>query len=109
MKDEYYTFFENKIENSDSTIIGFVAISGDKIIGCDIYAGRNLFYNAYDELMQGYIDEAVNFGKTPKVVDNTVRDYMDKFMMDEASQERYLKTNGKLYRYNGKVIHITAY
>ena len=109
VKDEYYTFFENKIENSDSTIIGFVAISGDKIIGCDIYAGRNLFYNAYDELMQGYIDEAVNFGKTPKVVDNTVRDYMDKFMMDEASQERYLKTNGKLYRYNGKVIHITAY
>lgn len=108
-KDEYFKFFEDRFRSADSTIVGFVAISGNKIIGCDAFAGKNLFYNALDPLLQGYIEEAIRFGKPPTVTKVRIQNYMDQFMTDEKSQEEYLKKNGKLYRYNGKVIHLTAY
>lgn len=108
-RDEYLSYFLNKFRDSDSTVVGFVCISGNKIIGCDAFVGTNLFYNGLEALLQGYIDEAIRFGKVPVVSDRLVKIYMDQFMTDEKSQEQYLKKNGKIYRYNEKVIHLTAY
>jgi hypothetical protein len=108
-QDEYFRFFKQKFQNSDSTVVGFVCVSGDKVIGCDAFAGTGLFYNALDALLRGYIEEAIRFGSTPSLNKPSVQKYMDHFMIDEKSQEEYLKKNGKLYKYNGKVIHLTAY
>ncbi len=108
-RDEYLNFFLNKFRDSDSTVVGFVCISGNKIIGSDAFVGTNLFYDGLEPLLQGYIDEAIRFGKHPDVRDNLVKTYMDQFLTDERSQAQYLKKNGKLYRYNDRVIHLTAY
>lgn len=99
----------NKFRNADSSIVGFVCVSGNKVTGCDAFAGTNLFYNALEPLLQGYIEEAIRFGKTPDLNDRFIKTYMDQFMTDEKSQEQYLKKNGKLYKYENKVIHLTAY
>ena len=107
--EEYGNFFRNKFRGSDSTVIGFVCISGTEIIGCDAFAGTNLFYDGVEQLLHGYIDEAIRFGKEPDVNDQIVKGYLDQFMTDERSQEQYLKKNGKLFKYNDKVIHLTAY
>ena len=40
---EYFNFFINKFRHSDSTIVGFLALSGDKVIGSDIFDGTYLF------------------------------------------------------------------
>lgn len=108
-RNEYLDFFLNKFRNSDSTIVGFVCISGKKIMGCDAFVGTRLFYDNLDALLQGYVDEAIRFGETPDVSNRLVKSYMDQFMPDERSQEEYLKKNGKLYKYNDRVIHLTAY
>lgn len=108
-RDEYLSFFLEKFRKSDSTIVGFVCISGNKIIGCDAFAGNNLFYSSSDALLPGYIEEAIRFGKTPTVNEDLIKTYMDHFMIDEKTQEQYLKKNGKLYKYNNKVFHLTAF
>jgi len=108
-KEEYFNFFKEKFHNTDSTIVGFVCISGNKIIGADAFSGIHLFYHSLDALLQGYIEEAIHFGNLPAVGDSQVRKYTDQFMTDEQTQEQYLKKNGKLYRYLGKVFHLTAY
>jgi len=108
-KEEYFKFFNEKFRNTDSTIVGIVCISGSKIIGSDAFAVSNLFYNSLDALLYGYIEEALHFGKVPAVSDSLVKKYTDQFLIDEKSQEQFLKKNGKLYKYNGKVIHLTAY
>ncbi len=59
--DEYFNFFDQKIKHSDTTIVGFVCVSGDKIIGSDIFAGTNLFYSQMEPLLRGYIDDAIFF------------------------------------------------
>lgn len=90
-KDEYFKFFQDKFRNADSTIVGFVCTSGNKVIGCDAFAGTSLFYNALEPLLRGYIDEAQHFGNIPVVDNGLIKKYMDQFMVDEKSQEQYLK------------------
>ena len=76
-KEEYFNFFDDKFRNADSTVVGFVCVSGDKIIGSDIFAANNLFYNSLDAMLQGYIEEAISFGRPPAVNDTSVKKYLD--------------------------------
>ncbi len=107
-QDEYLRYFTNAFK-TDSSIMGFVCMSGDKVIGCDIYAGSNLFYGELQPLLHGYIEEAIRFGSTPVIEDEKVKAYLNPILTDETSQELYLKKNGKMYKYKEKVVHITSY
>jgi hypothetical protein len=108
--DEYFKFFQQKFRGADSNIVGFVAISGNKVIGCDIYAGRDLFYSQLDPLLRGYIDGAILHGSPVTLPDDpVVKEYMDKLLKDEKSQEAFVKYNGKIFRQNNQVIHINTF
>ncbi|THU37335.1 hypothetical protein FAM09_20540 [Niastella caeni] len=105
----YLRYFSEKFKNSDSTITGFVCMSGNKVIGCDVFAGTNLFYGELQPLLHGYIEEAITFGSTPVIKDEKVKTYLNPILTEEASQEAYLKKNGKVFKYKEKVVHITGY
>jgi hypothetical protein len=109
MQQEYYEFFKEKFKNADSTITGIVCMSGDKVIGCDIFAGNNLFYGELQPLLHGYIEEAISFGSLPVIDNKKIKDYLDHILTSEPAQEAYLKKNGKMYKYHDKVVHITGY
>jgi len=108
-QDEYLRYFNEKFKSTDSTITGFVCMSGDKVLGCDIYAGNNLFYGELQPLLHGYIEEAITVGSTPVIKDEKVKEYLNPVLESETTQEAYLKKNGKMYKYREKVVHITGY
>jgi hypothetical protein len=107
--DDYFRFFKQKFKSSDSTIVGFVCVSGNKIIGSDIFASRNLFYSQLEPLLRGYIDEVIIYGGKGTCPDDKIHDYMDKILTDEKSQQEFVNKNGKIFRHQGKVIHITTF
>jgi hypothetical protein len=107
--DEYFNFFRDKFRNTDSTIVGFVCVSGDKVIGSDIFADPQLFYSQLEPLLRGYIDEAIIFGAPVNLPDPPVKKYMDKLLASEASQEDFTRKNGKIFRQNGRVIHVNTF
>lgn len=107
--EDYFKFFKQKFKNSDSTIVGFVCVSGNKIIGSDIFANRSFFYSQLEPLLRGYIDETIFYGGKGMVDNDKVHDYMDKILTDERSQEEFVNKNGKIFRQGGQVIHITTY
>src|SRR5450631_656354 len=109
LNDEYYQFFQKKFKTMDSTIVGFVCMSGDKVIGSDIYASTDLFYNQLDPLLKGYCDQAVFTGKPVTITREEEKIYMDKLLTDKVSQEQFLKDNGKIFRQHGQVIHINSF
>lgn len=109
LEKEYWDFFKEKFKNSDSTIVGIVCVSGNKVIGCDIFAASNLFYGQLEPMLHGYIDEAIVHGGEITITDAQIKAYMDELLKDEASQAAFIKANGKAYRYNGKIIHISTY
>ena len=107
-EEEYFRFFYDKIIK-DSSITGFVCVSGDKVIGVDVFAGNNLFREELEPLLRGYIEEAIVRGSIVTAPDSTVKKYLDKVLTSERGQEEYLKKNGKIFRYEEKVYHITGY
>ncbi len=109
LNDEYYNFFKEKFKNTDSSIVGFVCMSGDKVIGSDIYASRDMFYNQLDPLLKGYCDQAVYMGKPVTITRDDEKKYMDKLLSDRISQEAFIKENGKIFRQHGQVIHINSF
>jgi hypothetical protein len=109
LQNEYWRFFEAKFRKADSTIVGIVCISGDKVLGADIFINSSLFYGQLQPLMLGYIEEATVFGSPPTLPNDIVHKYLDQFLQDETIQEAFVKKNGKLFKAGGKVIHITTY
>ena len=109
LNDEYYRYFQEKFKSGDSSMVGIVCMSGEKVIGSDIFASRNLFFNQLDPLLKGYCDEAVYMGKPVTIARDEEQKYLDKLLKDKFSQEVFLKENGKIFRQHGQVIHINSF
>lgn len=107
--DEYFRFFMDKFSKTDSNVVGFVALTGDKIIGTDIFNGTSLFYPQLDPLLHGYIDEVMSFGAPVTLKDPPVQRYMNALLKDETSQEAFVRDKGKIFRDGGVVIHVNTY
>ncbi len=107
--DDYFNFFLQKFKKTDTSVVGIVCVSDNKILGSDIYAGVNLFNSQLEPLLRGYIDEALLFGDNVSLPNDEVRKYMDKILTDEKSQQEFVSKNGKIFRENKKVIHITTF
>lgn len=108
-EEEYRKYFLDKFKNADSTIAGFVCVSGGRVIGCDIFRDRDMFYEELEPLLKGYINEAVMHGSEPMLSKEEIKLYMDQVLTDETTQDEYCKKNGKIFRAGNKVIHVTSY
>ena len=45
----------------------------------------------------------------PVKTHDEIKTFTDKFLPDKTIQKKYLTTNGRMYYYNDKVIHLVAY
>lgn len=108
-QNAYWQYFEQKFKHTDSNIAGLICVSGDRVIASDIFISSNLFYGQLHGLMQGYIEEAIVFGKKPVLPDAAVKLHADKFLTDEASQTLFAKKYGKQFKAGGQTFHLSIY
>ncbi len=105
---EYLNFFKSNMPNND-WMIGVVAVSGNKVIGCDIFSTHNMFINAWNKLLPSFINEAIYDGAIVSISTEEVTKYLDQLLSNENSQKKYLEKNGKIYKHDDKVMHMTSY
>jgi hypothetical protein len=89
--------------------VGFVGMSGDKIIGCDIFASNNLLEKQLENLIKSYSTEAITNGKATSIEYSKVTEYLKGFLTDEKKQNEQIKEIGNGYEFKGKKMHINTY
>jgi len=106
--DQYLSFFKNKFDR-DSTVVGVVVVTGDKVIGCDMFATHDLFLKQFESLLHSYVTEAIVTGKPVNITTATVKSYTDKLLASESVQQTTLKEKGSSFSEKGKKLRVSAF
>ncbi|MES1224815.1 MAG: DUF6569 family protein [Bacteroidota bacterium] len=107
--NEYYRYFNSRFSSKDSSYVGMVCMSGDKVIGSDIFITRDLFYSQLSFLLQGYISETLLYGGELTVSEKDITKYIEQ-LLTAKTQAAFVAKHGKMLKdNNGKVIHINTY
>lgn len=95
--------------DADGKVVGVVAVSGDKVIGTDIFATHDLFVNSYNNLLHSYTTDAMTNGKEVTITNKEVQAYLDQFLADEAEQEKSLEGKGSMFKHKNRKLHLAAF
>lgn len=105
----YVKFFKEKLAQTDSSFAGFVAITGNQIIGTDLYSTKEMTMEAFENSLRSYSATAIVVGDPPVVKKEEVVNFMTPILSDNKTRNDFLKNRGRVYTYQGKIIHIVAY
>ena len=103
----YIKFFSNKLTNQN--IIGVIIVTGNKVLGCDLFATNALFRGQYQSLLHSYATEAILNGAPVTISVKTVKTYADQLFKDEATQQKTLKKQGTAFVSKGKKLRVSSF
>jgi len=106
---QYVKFFTAKLAATDSNFAGFIAITGGQIIGTDLYSTKEMTMEAFNNSLRSYAATAIVVGDPPDIQKEKVVNFMTPILSDNKTRNEFLKNRGRVYTYQGKIIHIVAY
>lgn len=107
MIQPYQDFF-NSIRWS-SRVIGVIAIWGDEIVGCDLFAQHDLFIKYYPDLVRSYCDQVYMNRDEEVLTYKEVRSFFTENFKNEAALGKRLCKNGTQLKHKNERLHIAAY
>lgn len=106
--NKYIFFFESWIK-TEKDIVGVIVVTGDKVLGADIFATHELFIQNFDGLLHSYATEAILNGKPVTIAPATLDRYVADLLSNEKKQEETLKKKGSKFEEKGKKIRISSF
>lgn len=101
-RNEYIRFFTGKFDNNDK-VIGILAVSGDKVLGADVFGHPNLFQKQYKSLIHSYVAEAMSNDSDVEISSSSVERFAKKL------EKNYQNDKGDKFMHNGKLVHYTSF
>lgn len=96
-RTEYERFFSDKLTPSDR-IVGFVAVSGNQILGADVFGHPDLLRRQFSALVSGYATDALTMGNAKPLTTKQ----MDAFVQQ---LQRGLNDTQAGFRHQGNLVH----
>ncbi len=105
---QYIRYFLQQLRSKDSSIVGILASSGNKVLGADVFISTSLFYQTLPGLLEKYCTEAVLTGSPATNVHSHEQLYANE-LFSAATQAAFLSRKGKRFFYASLLIQITGY
>ncbi len=105
-RNKYLAYFEDKMESTEN-VIGMVVVSGNEILGTDIFNHPSLFKKQYQVLLHSYVTDAITNGKSVKISDSKMKNYNVKVQRDYKRKLTNDKEQETKFRYDGKIVHFS--
>ena len=107
LRNEYLEKFETIFDNSNN-VVGCLVVSGNEVLGCDMFATPELFKKQYKVLLHAYITEAVTYGKIVKMSDEKIEEYFeasfDKYFEKQKEEKEELELK---FVHQDRIVHFT--
>lgn len=97
-----------KLRTADSSYTGFIAITGNRILGAELFINSSLFYQTLPQLLEKYANEAVLIGNVPTMKKETVQQYANELLLP-STQNDFINKQGKRFIYRSVLIQLSAY
>jgi hypothetical protein len=102
LRNKYLSFFNGKM--SEENVVGVIAVSGDQVMGADVFAHPALFQKQFESLLHSYVTDAITNGSDVAVNANQIEEYA-KDLLNEYSAP---KSKGR-YQYGGMTVHFSKF
>jgi len=104
-----FRMLKKKMTESDSLYAGFIAVTGNRIIDCELFGSSDLCIASFDAMLKSYLRSINANDGVPNVSDTEIKNFLDDFLQSEPQQQKYLSRHGSIYTYQNHVIHLIAY
>jgi hypothetical protein len=103
-RDAYLRFFDGKLSDRPD-VVGMVAVSGDRVLGVDIFGSPDLFRREYSALLHGYVAEASTASSLPNDPDALAQRHFEQVIRLAAPGAQPDDSAGK-FAYQGQWLHL---
>jgi len=100
--------FQKEFEN-EKDLVGLLAVTDDRIIGCEIFATNELMKSNLKNILKSFITDAVISGGPIKISDQEVKNYLSSLLDNEKTQETFIKDKGKTLKKAGRSVKLSVY
>jgi hypothetical protein len=105
---KYISSIQPKI-NELKDIVGVIVVSGDKVLGVDIFATHDLFIQNFEGLLHSYATEAILNGKPVTIAQSAVDKYVNDLLSNEKKQNETLEKKGSRFVNKGDKLRISVF
>lgn len=109
LKQDYFKFFVNKLQQSDSSYVGFIAITNNEILACEVFATTQLNNAVYNRTLYKFISAVKQPANEVVYNKKEVENFANDIFSSEIQQKKFLEHHGKIFYYNNVPVHIIAY
>lgn len=91
-------------------VVGIIAISGDEVIGCDLFATHGLFVTYIPRLLRSYVSNLSKIDTHNPQQDETARAYLDALIgKKESQQDEFIREKGTQLKHGKYRLHISTF
>jgi len=105
----YLAYFKERLRYSDSSFAGFLAVTGNSIIGCELFSDQNFTLLSIDNIFQAAIAQALQHGAMPVMKQEDMETVIKPLIESEPSQKHFLEKHGKAFYYRNRIVHIRVF
>ncbi|MEM9023653.1 MAG: DUF6569 family protein [Bacteroidota bacterium] len=104
---DYYRHFNQKLTNIPN-MVGLIAVSGDQVLGCDIFHHPELMQKQLPMLLQSYVTDAVTNRTPVDISAETVATYFDT-QLERLRSEQAAGLDWQKLEQDNFVLHFAAF
>jgi len=106
--NKYISFFTPLLKEQKD-LVGVIVVTGNKVIGADIFATNDLFMQNLDALLHSYATDAIVNGKPVTIAQSAVDTYINDLLSNDKKQEETIKKKGSKFVNKGKKLRISSF
>lgn len=106
--DIYVQFFLKAFEKKDSSLVGIIVSTRNRVLGADVFINSPLFYQMLPVLLTKYSTDVMFSGSPVLNQHQLERKYGDE-LFSPSTQNNFLNKKGKRFFYKGTLIQISGY